>query len=74
MTAELMGMRREEGPMAFVLYTRVCSDGTPEEVEAWVRREHPAGTTGNWSLCTEDHQKPVPCVDKPGFKHFMFVC
>jgi len=76
---ELIGINVEGlSPVAqeFAILTLncVCGEGTAEEAEEWIRVNHPAGTTGNWHLATEDHQKPVPCDVDPKRTHYMFVC
>lgn len=78
---EVIGPHIKEGTeplargFALLTLTRVCSIGTPEEAEAWLREFHPAGTSGNWHLATEEHRQPVPCHDDPDHrKHYMFVC
>lgn len=63
-----------DSAMAFLLLNRVCGDGTAEEAEAWIRKYHPAGTSGNWHLSNEDHRKPVVCGDDPNRTHYMFEC
>ena len=60
--------------LAYLLLTRVCGEGTPEEAEAWLRIHHPAGTTSNWHLSKEPHRQPVACGNDPKRTHFMFEC
>lgn len=56
---------------------RVCSTGTWDEAEEWLRRNHPAGTQNNWRKNEDGGEAfaPVACADSPDtHKHYMFVC
>jgi hypothetical protein len=70
---ELIGPPSRD-PMAILLLNRVCGECTPEEALTWIQTNHPAGTRNNWQLSTEEHRKPVPCVDNPKRTHYMFEC
>jgi hypothetical protein len=53
---------------------QVCSAGTWDEAEQWIRTTNPAGTTNNWSKYEGETFKPVPCSDNPNRTHYMFEC
>ena len=66
---EIIGMK--------LLGLQVCSNCPPKhqkEVEKSVRRNSPAGTSGNWFLQTEGDNAPVKCADGGGNYHYLFIC
>jgi hypothetical protein len=56
------------------LNARVCSSGTWDEALQWLRRENPAGTTGNWVKKEQENCAPVKCANNSEMTHYMFTC
>lgn len=60
-----------------LLYAWVCSRLSEEESLEWLRKNHPAGTSGNWGKINygeHPESKPVKCSDYPDRMHYQFVC
>lgn len=76
---ELIGMNTDGlGPLGqgfvYMVFSRVCGEGSAEEAEQWIRENHPAGTTANWHLSKAENRQPVACADDPKRTHYMFEC
>jgi hypothetical protein len=58
---------------ANLLYTRACTSLSDEDATARINLV-PSGTSNGWVLCTGEQLEPVPCSEKPGFRHLMWEC
>lgn len=57
-----------------LLNARVCSEGSYDEAEEWLKTTHPAGTTGNWMKRDSGNFAPFKCDEYPERTHYMFSC
>lgn len=57
-----------------LLDAQVCSEGTYDEALEFIRTQHMAGTSNNWSKNAEGKFAPVQCAEHPFRTHYMFLC
>ncbi len=69
-----MSRERHELTHNGVFQAQVCSAGTWDEAETWLRSTNPAGTTQNWSKHLGETFAPVQCSDDATRMHYMFQC
>ncbi len=67
-------MKKNIMTMQNIFQAQVCSEGTWDEAEAWLREASPAGTSNNWCKAQEVQYKPVQCSDFADRTHYMFEC
>jgi hypothetical protein len=61
-----------------VCFMSVCSSLSAGDTEAWIRENHPSGTSHNWAIAKEGFRNGDPngraCEDTAGRCHFLLEC